>query len=246
MTSTASVVFSSVNHITPHVMSGLKNEEDLAKRYSRKTLFQKNDIVFEFTRDPALLHQYYKLRDLENLSVYGVKGSSEETEYDRNGHIMVARIGNFCIGGARINVKTPRKPRLLPLEIGDFRIEEYFPHLHYKQLSYGQACMFALLPEFAGGDVSREMIKRICSKAAALNFSMLFGTCPILNARLYKQGCISIGLKNTEIRYDIELPLYPSLEEIKLYLLSIPLEESFVRQSINTESRKQVEQLEGA
>lgn len=211
--------------IIPHLTS--LEEEALVRRYRRR---QQPELVYEFTRDPGLLHQYYRIRADEYKAVYGFNNyPSTETKYDRNGHVIVARVGNFCVGGARIDIKTPRRPRLLPMEIEDFRLENHFTELRYKQVSYGQASGFALLPEFRGGDVSREIVKRGCSKAAALNLSVLFAVCPILNSRLYKQDCKAIGLKDTKIHFDIELPVYPHLKEAKHYLLSIPIDKSLVK-----------------
>lgn len=208
----------------------LEREEALARRYSRKPL---PPLAFEFTRDPAYLHQYYRLRENEYNAFYGINPlSGAECEHDHTGHIMVVRMGNQIVGGARINTKTPRKRNLLPMEINGFRLENYFPQLERKQLSYGQACSMVLLPEFRGGDIVREMVKRVCTKGAALNLAVLFATCPISNARLYKQACVSIGLVDTKVHLDIEMPLYEYLEEIKLYLLSIPLDKAFTRTSV--------------
>jgi hypothetical protein len=195
--------------------------EALARRFSRNP---HPELTFEFTRDPGLLHQYYKLREKEYNIYYGLDPlSGAESENDHKGHTMIVRRGNFCVGGARINVKTPRRPHLLPMEINDFRLENFFPELGYRQLSYGQACMFVLLLEFRGGDVVKEMVKRVCYKAAALNLSFLFATCPWVNARLYRQACVSIGLTETRIHTEIELPLYRYLEGIKQHLLRIPV-----------------------
>jgi hypothetical protein len=208
----------------------LEREEALARRYSRKPL---PPLAFEFTRDPALLHQYYKLRENEYNSFYGINPmSGAEGEHDHTGHIMVVRMGNQVVGGARINTRTPRKPTLLPLEIDDFRLEHHFPQLRRKQLSYGQACSMVLLPEFRGGDIVREMVKRVCTKGVALNLAVLFATCPLSNARLYKKACVSVGLVDTQVHMDIELPLYKYLESIPLYLLSIPLDRAFTKPSI--------------
>lgn len=198
----------------------ISDEETLFRRYRRK---QPPDLVYEFTRDPGLLHQYYQIREQEFISVLGTYSySGKETEHDRNGQVLVIRQGNFCIGGVRFNVKSPRKPALLPLEIDDFRIENHFPHLHLHELTYGQLGMFAVLPEFRRMEISREVFKRMFKKAEALNIKTLFCVSPMINSRLYRQDCIALGME-TRIHTDIELPVYPTLEEVKLYLLSIEL-----------------------
>lgn len=209
-------------------------EEALARRYNRA---KQPDLVFEFTRDPGLLHQYYKIRANEFIDVLGLTSGypENETEHDRNGQILVARIGNFCVGGVRLVSKTPRNPRLLPMEIDDFRLENYFPDLRHKQISYGQLSNLSLLPEFRNREISREMMKRLFSKADAMNLSMLFAASPKLNSRLYRQNCILMGFQNTKIYWDIELPVYQYLEEIKLYLMS-----SVIDKSVKTNSSRLV------
>src|SRR2546425_235825 len=112
-------------------------EETLARRYSRKRYLLEN-LTFEFTRDRGLLHQYYEIRKNEYNAVYSKLFHVDknyydgESDHDRSGHIMVVRGGNFCVGGVRININTPRKPQLLPVEIEDFRVEKYFPQLRHK------------------------------------------------------------------------------------------------------------------
>src|SRR5262245_61680552 len=89
--------------IPPPSAYDLEREAMLVQRYSRKPL---PPLTFEFTRDPALLHQYYRLRENEFNSVMKLTDySGAENEYDRKGHIMVVRTGNQVVGGARINVK---------------------------------------------------------------------------------------------------------------------------------------------
>jgi hypothetical protein len=196
-------------------------EEALQRRYSRTPY---PELTFEFTRDPGLLHQYYRLRAQEYIAVHGLKDfPATESKHDRTGHIMVARMGNFCVGGARIDVTTPRLSRLLPMEADTFRLKKHFPYLQHKQMSYCQVSGFALLSGFHGSAVTREMIGRVLEKAAALSMHMLFAACPMLNARLYRQSCASNGWKDSQIHYDIELPDDPSTEGIKLYLFSVPL-----------------------
>ncbi|HEU5048373.1 MAG TPA: hypothetical protein VFT64_11095 [Rickettsiales bacterium] len=209
-------------------------EEALIRRYSRP---KQPEIVFEFTRDPGLLHQYYRIREDGFGSVLGLtRYSGAECEYDRNGYILVAKMGNFCIGGARLNIKTPRRPHLLPMEIEDFRLEKLFPYLQHKQLSYGQVSGVAILPEFRNGEISREILRRAIQKSVALNVHMLFAICPLINSRLYRQEFVGMGWKDTKVHMDVPLPVYPTMEEIKLYLMSSVIDKSVVRGTEYTSS----------
>lgn len=200
----------------------LQAEERLKARFGRKI---PPPLVFEFTRDPGLLHQYYRIRAQEYIAVHGLSGFPDaESENDRSGHILIARTGNFCVGGARVNTATPRNGRLLPLETDDFRLKRYFSYLDYKQISYCQVSGLALLSEFHGSAVTREIISRILDKAASLSMNMLFAACPIFNARLYKQACTLLGWKDPQIYYNIELPDDPTTEGIRLYLFSVGID----------------------
>lgn len=221
MTSLAGSVTSD-NMIRPALFDACEKEAALIRRYNRD---KQPELTFEFTRDPGLLHQYYRIRKDEYNAVYGtVDYPAEETETDRAGHIMVVRQGNFCVGGARLNIKTPRKSGLLPMEIDGFRIADHFPELRHPQASYCQVAGFSLLPEFRGLEVTNNMGRRIVNKCLAMNVTRLFAVCPILNARLYKKNFVAIGLKDPQIFYNIELPYYSELKEMgTLYLFTIAI-----------------------
>ena len=60
-------------------------------------------IEFELCQDPKLLEQYYQLREKcfrQELKIADFDGS--EDDRDRAGQILIARIGDRCVGGARI------------------------------------------------------------------------------------------------------------------------------------------------
>lgn len=60
-------------------------------------------VVFEFTRDPDLLQQYYALRQhcyRKELKLDDFDGSEEPA--DLEGHIFIARYQRQCLGGARV------------------------------------------------------------------------------------------------------------------------------------------------
>lgn len=196
----------------------IEREEALFRRYARP---KQPDLVVEFIRDPGLLHQYYRIREKESAEIpgYATDYTYTETAHDKNGQILVARIGNFCVGGISIASKTPRNPRLLPMEIGSFRLEDYFPDLRHKQISCGEVSNLALLPEFNNETVSSAMMSRLYDKAVAMNLSVLFAASPCLDSRSYRKNCMLAGFKDAKMHYDIELPSQ-CLQGIKQYLVS--------------------------
>jgi len=197
-----------------------ESEDALALRFGRRQKKQE-DLVFEFTRDPGLLHQYHLIYEEQFRAVHSARNyRSIEDEHDRRGHVIIARHGNLCIGGARLSVRTPRQPHPLPIEMNDFRLEKHFPELDQKQLRYGQIGRICLLPQFRGGTATRIMMWHLYRKVVALGLDRVFGTATIANARVYRQNCLGMGLKDVKIHQSIELPPYPMCEEIRFYLIS--------------------------
>jgi hypothetical protein len=219
----SSVNVSTIAHNAMHASSSYdaSTEESLVRRYG-KSKKKHSELVFEFTRDPALIHQYHRIYEEQFRIVHqAVNYRSVQDEHDRNGYIMIVREGNLCVGGARLSVKTPRKPQPLPIEMNEFRLANYFPKLEQKEMKYGQIGRFCLLPEYWGGTATRLLLTNLYRKSVALGLDMIFGTAPISNARAYMKNFSAMGLKEPKIHFDIDLPPYPMCEEIKFYLVSV-------------------------
>ena len=206
-----------------------ESEDALAMRYGRAK--KKNlELTYEFTRDAALLHQYTSIYEEEFRVVQNALGySHHEDEHDRRSHFLIVRQGNLCVGGARLTVKTPRQPHLLPMEMDGFRIEEHFPDLRHREVGYGQIGRVCLLPEFRGGEVTRMMFWHLHRKTVVLGLEMMFATAPIFNARVNRKLCISLGIKDTAIYPSITIPPYPGCEEVKMYLMRFVANKSLVK-----------------
>ncbi|HLG63075.1 MAG TPA: GNAT family N-acetyltransferase [Ktedonosporobacter sp.] len=218
-----------------------REEEALRRHYSRNPY---PELTFEFTRDPGLLHQYYRIRSDEYKAVHRVHLLATEGEEDRGSHILVVRRDNFCVGGIRINTRNPRKNYLLPIEIADFRLEKHFPQLLHGQMGYCQFGALVLLPEFRGAGITTELFRRVHNKAVALNCKMMFLFAPVFMVEHYRQIFISLRLKAT-IHYEIDLPTYPNLEEFQNHLVSVVTDESLVGKPadflINSENKSLTE-----
>jgi len=206
-----------------------EREEPLSLRHTRHSRRAKysEKLTFEFTRDPALLHQYFRIyesecRVLNNNPDYKIA----EQEYNNKSHIVVARMGNFCVGGARLTVSSPRQPQKLPVEINGFKLTDFFPHLEQKQMRYGELSRLVLLSEFRTGDIARQMFSHLYRKAVALQLDIGFAAAPLINIRAYKLNFLALGLNESKIHYDIHVPPYPGFEEVKDYLLSLVVDRS--------------------
>jgi len=199
-------------------------EEMLEVRFKAKSKFEK-ELTFEFTHDRGFLHQYYKLRAKELNDVFGLDGyPDQETESDREAQILIVRMGNFCVGGMALHIKTAKKNKPLPMEKHGFLIEHHFPELGYKQQNYAQLSRMAILPEFRRGDVAYHITKRIYKKSIASNIKQIFCVSTLKHDRFYRYECSVLGLQNTKVHEDIALPHYDAEWGTKMYLLSIPIE----------------------
>ncbi len=190
------------------------------------------DLVFEYTRDPDLLRQYYRMYEQRFQLIHSAwqYRHAEEDEHDRRAHILIARRGRQCVGGARLSIKTPSKPDALPVELGDFRVARFFPELEERGLSVCQASRFAVLAEYGGGELIRLLQWHLTRKMIGLGMNMFFATAPMSNARVYRKYCRSLGYRNIRIHLDIEIPRYPMCDNIKFYLISGVLDDWLVSQ----------------
>lgn len=201
-------------------------ERDLERRFSRPARVEP-EVVFEFTRDPGFLQQYYNLRERMYISVWGLQEfNGQEDEFDRKSHILVARKGNMVVGGARITVKTPRMPNLLPMEGRDINLERQITDLKLRHCRYGEFSRLALLPEYRGGEYTQAIYEALNRKSIALNLKYVFAISPVAQARSYKKSYMAMGFDYT-IRNDVTIPDNPEFEGIKMCLSVLDLSQYY-------------------
>ena len=193
------------------------SEDSLARRFSRP-LRQPQDVHFEFTNDPAMLHQYYRLREEMFISVWGLKHfSGQEDAFDAQSHIMVARKGLQCIGGGRLTVSTPQDHLMLPMEKEDLMLSALFPELDLHETVYGEFSRLAILPEFRSGAVFPELARRFITKAISLGVEYAFNIAPLPLARSYRQAVQMFGLK-WDICHHAKVPQREEYEGIQMVI----------------------------
>ncbi len=180
---------------------------------------QSEQIVYEFTKEPSLLRQYFSLYRKECRIVNDPKYRAADEDHTRRAHILVARVGNRCIGGCRLSVRSDRERKPLPLETDHFQLANYFPRLKRPGIRYGEISRLVLLPEFRTGRTSLEMWKSLCHKIVELDVDVTFAAAPLINLRAYRKHCTSIGLDAT-IHRDVVVPPDPGFEHLVDYVLS--------------------------
>ncbi|NRA72640.1 MAG: hypothetical protein HRU24_16635 [Gammaproteobacteria bacterium] len=129
-------------------------------------------VVFEITNDQKLLNQYYSLREESYREVLSLSDfNGEEDELDRQSDILIARIGELCLGGIRIcgsNSNSKSKP--LPLENLTEQLRVKLPFLDLDRNGYCQWMRLTLRPEI---DIPKfNLQKQFCLALAKFSKSL--------------------------------------------------------------------------
>ncbi len=204
------------------IASAELSEEYLKLRFSR-TAKQAENVVYEVTRDPALLHQYYRLREEMFINVWGLKRfSGHQDDYDDKSDIMIARIGKHCIGGCRLTFKEPGTNEHLPMEKDDFLLSQEMSQLPLDSVRYVEISRLAILPDFQNSvvmlELSRELLKRGAEKKARYAFTLA----PVPLARNYRKAASQFGL-NWNMLNNVSIPKRDEYEGIKMVLSMLDL-----------------------
>ena len=144
------------------------------------------ELTYEFTKDPALLQQYYIIRERCYKEVWGLKVfSGAEDEHDRKGHILIVRNKNRVVGGGRLVIRSVDSFDRLPLETENLLLEEVLHGFDLKGKIFGEIGRIAVLPEFRGGKAATIGIYLIgLAKMHQCNY--LATVAPLEQAKKYK------------------------------------------------------------
>jgi hypothetical protein len=139
-------------------------------------------IEFELCQDPQLLEQYYQLREKcfrQELKITDFDGS--EDERDREGQILIARIGDRCVGGARIVPGSPLQYQLDDLE-------------HVMET----CCMwerFVFDPAVRTVQLIRDFCAELIDASRRFNYDYALVLSSRRNARFYRQCHSALGVE---------------------------------------------------
>lgn len=185
----------------------------------RKTLRSarlKDPIVYEFSKDSGLIHQYCSMREAMFISAWGLKNfSGMKDRFDEISEVMVARKGLQVVGGGRLTISTAALRSEMPMEGPDFKLVDAFPELNLEQHTYGEFSRLAILPEFRAGSIFPEMSKRFIRKAVSEGLDYTFNMAPLPLARSYRLSMQMLGL-NWKICSNVVVPDRESFEGIKM------------------------------
>lgn len=194
-------------------------QSSILRRITR-TPISEEPIVYEFTQDRALLHQYYQLRESMYRKIFHTdKFVGEEDVHDKLSHIIIARRGKLCIGGCRLTIREGDEKFMLPMETQEFRLREIFPELPLSVLRHGEISRFAISDaEEDKLEVMRVLSNLIIEKAITSGLGHIFAKSTLAMARNWRMIGQSCGLKKTRICKEIKVPENPIHPEIEWYL----------------------------
>lgn len=199
-------------------------QETLIRRFSRVPK-QPEPVVFEFTTDKALLHQYYRLRDqFFGRDLEHSDGSGGADIHDKISEILVARRGNVLIGACRLTIREGDESFLLPMETDDFKLRDVFPNLPLENERHAAISKFAILEEHRQHDILQGLCKIMYDKVIATDTRYIFVRTTRILARNWRMIANSFGADHTQICYNIEAPPIPNFDE-KAYLVMSDLSE---------------------
>lgn len=215
ITNADSVSSSSAAHVVAALEASLPAKLEKARHKSL------DKITYEFTTEPKLLEQYYKLREhcyREDLHLDDFSGA--EDEYDSIGHIIVVRQGDMVVGGARLVISSPENRIRLPLEEDGFLMKDLFPELDLDNVSYCEFTRFIVSPEFREGAVCKEITRRMIDSAIQEGCIYQFSIAPLLQARNSRMIGKHLGVLHI-IKNSVEVPyksIYQNLNKQRICL----------------------------
>lgn len=165
---------------------------------ARKSL--PDDIWVECSTDMQYLTQYYYIREYAYRTDLRVKMfSGDEDEIDRRSHLLIARKGHFCLGGARLTISTVDKPEKLPVERGDFNVLEQVPRL--KGTNYCELGRTAILPQYRDSAALHHLFKLALDIAQQHGCQYMVGASPPAVARLFHRTYRHLGYEAQYLKH---------------------------------------------
>lgn len=182
---------------------------------------QQEEVVYEITKDPFLLNQYYKLREDCYRQDFGLKRfSGAEDDYDRVGKIVVARIGRRVIGGSRIIISSPEKRIKLPMENDNFKLIDILPEFSLATKSYCEFSRLVVKPGYRKHSIAIAISNYLVEIAKQEDCAFEFIISSMATYRTHRAIARKLGINQT-VLLGITVPkcaIYEKLNEIGIYL----------------------------
>lgn len=197
----------------------LVEAQRLTTKYSINPYSKNESVVYEFTQDPALLLQYYCLRQTRYDRVFKVAGYNwGEDYYDKLSHILIARRGNLCIGGCRLVIREGDEAWSLPMEIDGFSLRESLPDLPLNKVRHAELSRLTILDDCGDDNILTGLYKAMYDRIINSDIHYLFVVSVYHMARNWRLVANNFGVKTTRIVEDMYLTDSALDPSIKWYL----------------------------
>jgi hypothetical protein len=191
---------------------------EMAEHHNNEVEIMADGLIYEFTKDPDLLEQYYKIREDGYKEAWGLKVfSGAEDEHDKRGHILIVREGRRVIGGGRLVLRSTGSPVRLPMETEGFLLHEVLPEIGSDETVIGEVGRAAVLPDFKGGK-SSSIGLHLLAKSQLHNCQYLFTVAPVEQALKYRETASGIGIEIT-VMDDVPVADHPYYNDIEMRLV---------------------------
>lgn len=203
-------------------------------------------VVYEFTQDRAMIHQYHVLLETMYRRTYDAyEFRADNDVYDKLSYILVARRGKLCLGGCRLTVREADEMWNLPLETEEFKLREIFPLMPLGKQKHGEISRFAIMEDCGGEDIFYGLCKVMYEKVISLELKYLFAKSTYVLARNWRLIANSFGVKTTKICDGLDVPDHPSIPDQKWYITASDLSKLYnVPEAVVTvESTNDIEEM---
>ncbi|MCH2037607.1 MAG: GNAT family N-acetyltransferase [Rickettsiales bacterium] len=191
-----------------------------------------NGIVIEFTNDQRYLAQYYKLRRISYESDRYMQGHFNRGYLDRFDHeadVLIARKGNTCIGGARVNYSFPENRQPLPTESSSFSFINAFPEFNLANKRYCEIHRVVVHPEFRDKMLAKAILWHIWKRSVELGLDYQFSPSIPVKTRLYNMLYKGIGL-DIDIRKDVTI-CDKNYDNVEMWLMDLQIKKQSIYQA---------------
>jgi len=175
-------------------------------------------LIYEISKNPSLLLQYYMIREKCYKEVWGLKiFSGAEDEHDRKGYILIVRDKKKVVGGGRLVLRPAGSPERLPLETESLLLEDALGRFGLEGKIIGEIGRIAVLPEFIGYKLSKISLCLLgLAKTQHCNF--LTTVAPLEQAKKYRRIGKRLNL-DIEILDNVIIEDRPYYNQIEMKLL---------------------------
>lgn len=179
--------------------------------------------ILETAASPEIFAQYVDLYRAECRLSDDPADEAREREINARSLFLTVRQGNRCIGGARLTTRLPDDGLFLPMENDDFSLASLFPALVRSGGAFCELSRLVLGPDFRSGALTRLILARLQEIAASEGTRTMFAAAPSGNVRLYRRLAGGLGLRQSHIHDEIDVPPYPPGSPVRDVLLRIEL-----------------------